>query len=581
MHSHVSSAEGEEARGRSREARAEDGTEYTVRPADPDAARELGRACGVGPAAAQVLLHRGLEDAPRARDFLEAKLSGLTPPGEMADRLAAADRLATAIRNRERIAVFGDYDVDGTTSAAILSGILRALGGDAVALVADRFAGGYGFSDEALARCRAIGARVIVTCDCGSSDHPRIAEAMGAGVDVIVVDHHLVPDESLPALAFLNPHRPDCGFPYKGLASAGLALSVGAAVRAQLGSSLDVRSWLDLVALGTVADVAPLDGDNRRLVRAGLRRLASNEARPGLAALREMAKLRAGTPIGAVDIAFRLAPRLNAAGRLGHSTVTLDLLQASSVEEARAVAARIEQLNEERKRIGEEVMEQALAQVREVYGEAPATGVVVAAEGWHRGVVGIVAARLVEQLGVPVACAGFDGAVGHGSVRGPEGARLHDALGASAAALESFGGHQAAAGFVLATRQLDAFRAAFGDATRVVERARSTRPTVDVEVDGTTFPLPTADDLMRLEPLGEANRAPVFALPRARVEARRVVGDRHLAVTLRVGRASLRAFGRNMARRLERLPETWSPVGELRPDTYRGDGSVELILAPE
>ncbi|MDQ3035779.1 MAG: DHH family phosphoesterase, partial [Myxococcota bacterium] len=243
---------------------------WELLPGDPSAASELGSALGVSPSIAQVLLHRGLGELSRAKEYLDPRLAGLTSPDAMVDREAAADRLARAIRCRERIAIFGDYDVDGTTSTAILAEAIEAMGGEVVALVASRFAGGYGFSAPALERVRATGAKLLVTCDCGSSDHERVEAARRAGIDVIVVDHHLVPTEPLPVIAFLNPHRPECGFPYKGLASAGLALSLAAAVRAQLGAKLDLRELLDLVALGTIADVAPLDGDNRRLVRAGL-----------------------------------------------------------------------------------------------------------------------------------------------------------------------------------------------------------------------------------------------------------------------------------------------------------------------
>lgn len=194
---------------------------------------------------------------------------------------AASQRLARACRAKERVAVFGDYDVDGTTSAAILGGILERLGADVRIFVANRFEGGYGFSRPALDRVLECSPSLIVTTDCGSSDHERIAHAKQQGVDVIVVDHHLVPDEPLPAFAFLNPHRPDCGFPYKGLCSGGLALSVGAGVRAALGAKMDLRPWLDLVALATIADVAPLDGDNRRLTKMGLKVLAHPRARCG------------------------------------------------------------------------------------------------------------------------------------------------------------------------------------------------------------------------------------------------------------------------------------------------------------
>ena len=556
------------------------GLSFELRSADPDAARELGRACGVGAATAQVLLHRGIADEARAKDFLTPRLAGLTPPDGMADRDIAADRIARAIRAGERIAVFGDYDVDGTTSAAILADVIEALGGDVVALVASRFDGGYGFSDRGLARCIEAGARLIVTCDCGSSDHERIAAARRQGIDVVVVDHHLVPAEPLPALAFLNPHRPECGFPYKGLASAGLALSVGAAVRAALRADLDLRSWLDLVALGTIADCAPLDGDNRRLVRAGLK-LLSEPRRPGVVALREVARM-APALTSAVDVAYRLAPRLNAAGRLGDPSITLALLRSRTPEEARGLAARIEQLNDERKAVERCTTELAVAQVVDVYGAEPTSGVVAAGQGWHRGVVGITAARLVERFDAPVIAISIDDGIGHGSCRAPDGFPLHDAVSRCAALLDAFGGHQAACGLTLRADRVDALRAAFADAcTRVAPNgvARSAR-LADVCLDGSVFDVPHARDLLGLEPLGEANAEPVFALRGARVEQKSAVGAEgaHLKLCLRVGRRSLWAFGYDLGPRLDRLTDTVDALGHVRLDTWRRGHAVELRL---
>jgi single-stranded-DNA-specific exonuclease len=553
---------------------------YRALPADPDAARELGRACSIGPAAAQVLLHRGYSEADAVADFLEARLSGLSSPDAMADRVVAVERIARAVSARERIVVFGDYDVDGTTSCALLADALEALGGDVCAMVASRYDGGYGFSDQALERCRAQGARLIVTCDCGSSDHERIEAARRDGIDVVVVDHHLVPDEPLPATAFINPHRPECGFPYKGLASVGLALSLAAGVRGQLGAQLDLRAWLDLVALGTVADVAPLDGDNRRLVRAGLRLLAAPEARPGVVALREVANVRPGTALGAVDIAFKLAPRLNAAGRLGDPTVTLDLLRARSLPEARAVAARIEQINEVRKAIGQRMADEAMAQVRDVYGPEPATGIVVASLGWNRGVVGIVAARLVDRFGVPVLCIALgDDGVGHGSARAPDEWSVYDALHHCRHLLSAFGGHRAAAGLSVPSDRVEALRQAFAKATAAAQGEEHARalPVVDVELDGATFPLPSQADMEQLEPLGAANLEPLFALRDVRVVDRRVVGEHHVKLGIELGKKRLSAFGPGMASRLDELARSTTLLGRLRPDTWAGRG-LELHL---
>jgi single-stranded-DNA-specific exonuclease len=254
--------------------------------------------------------------------------------------------------DRERVAVFGDYDCDGITSAAIMTEVLRALGGDVTPLLASRFDGGYGVSSAAAERIVGSGARVLVTCDCGSSDHASLDSLRARDIDTIVIDHHLVPDEPLPALAFLNPHRPDCGFSYKGLASCGLALSIGAALRAALGQKLDLRQWLDLVAIGTIADVAPLDGDNRALVRAGLGVIGTS-VRPGLRALAALAKIEGGSPLGAREVAFRIAPRINAPGRLGAPDLALRLLLARSDAEAGELAAQIEGISDRRRELQE------------------------------------------------------------------------------------------------------------------------------------------------------------------------------------------------------------------------------------
>lgn len=551
-----------------------------LRPVDPARAAALGRELGLGATIAQVLLHRGAADAASASAFLAPKLRDLSDPQSMCGLEAAVERIASAIERRERIVVFGDYDVDGTTSAAILALAIEAFGGEVRALVANRFEGGYGLSELALDRCLSLSPALLVTCDCGSSDHERIEAARKKGVDVIVVDHHLVPDRPLPALAFLNPHRDECGFPYKDLCSAGLALSIGAAVRAAVGSSLDVRPWLDLVALGTVADVMPLDGDNRRLVRAGLLRIASPRTRPGVLALREAARIRAGAPVGGVDIAFRLAPRLNAAGRLGDAELTLRLLSAGTLQEARMLAARIEQINQERRAIQEKISEEAIAQVLDVYGEQVDGGIVAAASGWHRGVVGIVAARLVERFNAPAVVIALEDGEGHGSCRTPEGFSIYDAVAACRSCLTKFGGHAAAAGLSLDAGRLEELRARFDDTCRQMRAALpplDATPHVDVVI-GDGYPLPSAAELAMLEPVGEGNAEPLFLLQGAQVEDVSVVGQGHLKLALRMGDRRLSAFGWELGDHSGEVGARVDLLGSLRPDSWRGGDAIELRI---
>src|SRR5580704_7050779 len=418
-----------------------------------DEASEVARALGLTRTTAAVLVARGLTDPAAIQRFLDPRLSQLTPPETMKDRAEAVVRIARAVRAKERICVFGDYDADGITAAALLTDVLRTLGAEVVPLLADRFDGGYGLSDRALARIIDAHPSLLITCDCGSTDHERLERARMAGIDAIVIDHHRVPESPLPAIAFLNPHRPGCTFAYKGLASVGLALSVGAGVRAALGIALDMRRWLDFVAIGTIGDVAPLDGDNRALVRAGLTLLASG-GRPGTRALMEIARCASGAPTGE-DVSFRLAPRINAPGRIAKPDHSLALLLATSDAEAERIAAEVEDLCTRRKEVERAVTAEALAMLEDpALASLPA--IVLGKQGWHPGVVGIVAGRLASRFGKPTIILALDGPRARGSVRGPAGFSVYDALGRVRDVLQSFGGHHAAAGVEMASERLEA-----------------------------------------------------------------------------------------------------------------------------
>jgi single-stranded-DNA-specific exonuclease len=389
-----------------------------------------------------------------------------------------------------------------------------------------------------------------------------------------------VPEERLPALAFLNPHRPECGFQYKGLASCGLVLSLGAAVRLSLGRKLDMRAWLDLVAIGTIADVAPLDGDNRALVRAGLAALGAPR-RPGLRALLRQAKLDAAAPLCAEDVAFRIAPRLNAPGRLGPPDAAIELMLASSEDQAELLAAQLEQASVERKAIQEKMIAEALEEIR-VEGFDERAALVIGRSGWNHGIVGIVAGRLADRFQRPVVVCGFDGNRGRGSVRGPSGARLHDALKQCQAALIRFGGHQAAAGVELELSHLGEFREAFEAAVT----ATSTLPKVDAEPDPGSRVWLSADDAPAnvladfelLEPCGLSNPAPELIVEARVLSAREVTGG-HLKLELELtGQGRLSAFGFSMGEHASLAGKTAVLSGRLRPDRYRGQGAVELRI---
>lgn len=533
---------------------------------------------GVTRTFAKVLAARGHVDVARTRAFLDPKLADLTPPEPMIDRDAAADRLASAVRAKERVVVFGDYDVDGITSCAVMTSALRALGGDVAPVLASRFDGGYGFSDRALARVLERSPSLIVTCDCGSSDHARIDDARRRGIDVVVIDHHLVPKDPLPAVAFLNPHRPECRFPFKHLASCGLALSLVAAVRTRLSVALDLKPLLDLVALGTIADVAPLVGDNRALTRAGLRRLATSP-RPGLEALVEIAGIPAAASISGDDVSFRLAPRINAPGRVGSPDAALELLLENDLARARQLAAVVERDCKTRREIERAVTAEAMAQV-EATGQREAPAIVVAADGWSIGVVGIVASRLVDAFGVPVVVVGLEGSEGRGSVRGPAGSRLHDALRRCDAALLGFGGHQAAAGLHVERKKVEELREAFASACVSCDASDGEvcDGRTDVEWDPSDDPWSVLVDCERLEPCGEGNPSPSIVISKAEIVSARVLKGAHLRLVARAGGRFIDAFGYELASKAPSRGARVELRGKLRRDDHRGRGAWELRM---
>ena len=542
------------------------------------AVRSLARELGTSLTLARHLSLRGFKGDELARRFLEPRLQHLTRPDGMVDRELAASRIATALQRREPIFVFGDYDCDGITATAILVEVLRALGGSVSYGLASRFSGGYGVSAHAVERILGSGAKLLLTCDCGSSDHENLARLREAGLDVIVIDHHLVPEKPLPVTAFLNPHRPECGFPYKGLASCGLALSIAAALRLAMGQKLDLRRWLDLVAIGTIADVAPLDGDNRALVRAGLKQLGENP-RPGLRALMDLAELDGLGPIVARDVAFRIAPRINAPGRLASPELSLELLLTQDREQAELLAREVEQVSTERKGQQEAMLAQAVEEIEAQGWQARAT-LTLGRQGWNHGIVGIVAGRLADQYQRPVIAIGFDGPLGRGSVRGPAGVKLHDALVRVQDCLLRFGGHQAAAGVEVELSRLSELRERFEE---VCSREAVSQTLSCVAPEAPVIELSPEDDLhdvlsdlLRLEPCGEANPRPELALLAKVVSAREVRGG-HLKLELEVeGGRRLSGFAAQQGALAQSLSGLVRVVGSLGPDRWRGGDAVEV-----
>jgi single-stranded-DNA-specific exonuclease len=546
---------------------------WRVPSVDEEVATALASSLGLRRLTARILLGRGVDAAGSGR-FLLPRLADLRTPEGIADLDRALERTMAAVLRGERIGVFGDYDVDGVTTAAVLTEALRALGGQVVVRVASRFSG-YGLGPAEAARYADEGCTLLLTGDCGTSDHEALALARSRGVDVVVIDHHQVPSGPTGAYALINPHRMDDRFAFKGMASCGVGFYLAAALRSRLrarghaaAEAFDPRTLLDLVALGTVADMVPLVAENRILVTAGLREL-STRRRPGLRALAALAELDPAAPITGTDVSFRLTPRLNAPGRLGEAQLALDLLLARDDAEAQRHAAAIDEINRERQRIQEEVWSAACRAADE---QGDAAALVVGAEGWHPGVVGIIAAKLVERYRRPAVVVGFSGDRGRGSARTLGGFDLHAAFEGCRGHLAAGGGHAAAAGLTIETSRFAAFREAFIALVRAHFTAGAAEPDAGVDAAAALgeIDLPQAEELSRLGPFGQANAEPIVALPGVVVRATRVVGQGHLQLTLAHDGAVMDAIGFGMAADAPSEGAALDVLASPEVDSYRG-----------
>lgn len=568
-----------------------------LRPVDDSVVGKLASALRVKAATARALAARGVVDPSEAQGFIEPRLAALRAPVGLAGMERAVGRIADAVVRGETIGVFGDYDVDGVTTAALLTTFLRASGAHVEAAVARRDAG-YGFTAMAAEDFATRGCRVIVTGDCGTSDLDAIRVANARGIEVIVVDHHTVPaaDTAHPAFALVNPFRHDSTFPFRGMASVGLMFYVAAALRTELRARdhyasrpmPDVRELLDFVALGTIADLVPLQHENRILTALGLRRLQSR-ARPGIAALLGVARVDVESVIDSRTIGWKLGPRINAPGRLGAAEPSLSLLLADE-STAAARAEALEAMNTERREIQGRVVDEAVARI-EADPELVGPAIVIAGEGWAPGVVGIVASKLVEKYGRPAFVIGVDPAtgLGRGSARTTAGVDLYKTLSAAKGSLDRYGGHAAAAGFTVQRGAVEQLREELAAAVSkshpqlasgsgpIAAAARE----VDAEVRLGDIDERLAQELANLGPFGQANPAPLLVTNNVRVTSVRRVGDgKHLKLTVEDDTHTVRqAIGFRLGEREvdvgARLDLAFVPT----ISTYQGRSNAELELA--
>jgi single-stranded-DNA-specific exonuclease len=563
-------------------------------PHDPEAIQRLAAALRVSPVVAQLLLNRQLQDPQAAQRFLAAPMSSLHEPSLLPGVRQAAERLHAAVRDGRRICVYGDYDVDGVTGTAVLVQALRLLNAPVEFYVPNRLEEGYGVNAEALRQIAQGGATVVITVDCGIASVAEADEARRLGLELIVTDHHEFKDRLPDAAALVHPRLPGGSYPFGGLSGAGVAFKVAWAL-CQLASggqrvTARLREYLldsmTLAALGAVADVVPLHDENRVFVRHGLARLRHTPS-PGLQALIESAGLNEKPAFSAADVGFSLAPRLNAAGRLGCARMAIELLTTPSRQRAADLARWLEEQNQKRQSLERAILKHAREMTAEFDLERT-SALVLASADWHGGLIGIVAGRLVELYARPVLLIALreGDAPGQGSGRSVPGFPLHEALQACSDSLVSHGGHAAAAGFKIHPGAVAGFRERFCDyaARHFVNGPPAPRLTIDAEVPLSALTPGLLEALAQLEPYGAGNPQPLLLAGGLQVagELRRMGGgERHLSFMVRQQGKELRVVAFGMA---DRADELMSAGGQCclvftpRLNEWQGRRSVELHL---
>ena len=527
---------------------------WEFRESDPNAVARMARDLSLQPLVARLLAQRGIGEPADARRFLSSSLSEIHDPFLMKGMAEAVERLARSVRNGERVCVYGDYDVDGVTSVALLTSFFRQIGLDCFYYIPNRLEEGYGLSEEGIQNAANRKADLIVTADCGTTAVEEALFCASLGIDLIITDHHTPGGSTPQAYALLNPMQHGCTFPFKSLAGVGVAFNLLIALRGELrrqghftaGEEPDLREYLDLVALGTVADIVPLLDENRIFVKHGLREL-SRGSRLGIRALKKVSGVGGAVDCGSVG--FRLAPRLNAAGRLEDATLGVELLLCDDPERAGSMAEELDASNTMRQSLEQAMLRDVLDVVKADPALRGRKSIVLASEKWHPGVVGIVASRIVDLYHRPTILIALQDGSGKGSGRSIPSFHLHDALKSCSEHLLKFGGHKYAAGLSIDESTLEAFVEQFDSVADGLLSPEDLKPQlmIDAELAPEEITLGTAELIASLGPFGMGNPTPVFAVRGALVEDRRVLKERHLKLRLDCGGARFDAIGFNMA----------------------------------
>jgi len=572
---------------------------WKIRPRQVEIQQRLSPHLGISPLLSQLLATRNITTPEEAEVFLSPKLSDLHSPFLMKDMEKAVKRISKAIKNREEIVLYGDYDVDGVTGVSLLLLFLRDTGARVSFFIPDRVEEGYGLHTEALKRIKKEGAKLIITVDCGISDVEQVKFAKQQGLEVIITDHHEVPGVVPPAHAILNPRQSDCGFPFNSLAGVGVVFNLLMALRRTLkdkgfweGRSVpNLKEYLDLVALGTIADVVPLIGENRMLVKYGLKELTQG-SRIGVKALKEVCGLTDAV-ITSYLVAFRLAPRINAPGRLSQARKSVTLLTTEDHQEAQEIALALEQENTKRQQIESRILKEACALIETDPQFKERNSIVLSSPEWNPGVIGICASRLLDRYYKPsvlISCDDKKG-IGKGSARSSESFHLYEGLQECEHLLTNYGGHHSAAGLTIELGKLEDFKSLFDAVVseNISEEEDIPSLEIDAEVSLNEVSEQLVKEIARLEPFGFCNPEPVFSSLSLDSYRSNVVGNGHLKLKIKEDSMLYDAIGFSLAEQFHpclQAPASSSPNGTgkikiaFRPqfNTWQGVTSVQLKI---
>ncbi len=549
---------------------------WFVNRTNPQFIKYLSATASISPVLAQILINRGLKTSAEISSFLNPSLSQLTDPFDIDGMQRAVERISVAAKTGEKVLVHGDYDVDGLTATAILVRALRMIGIDCDYFIPNRMAQGYGFKSSSVVRARQAGATLVITVDCGITSFEAATLCKQEGIDLIITDHHepatdhqsdnkhvTANNDTLPdAVAVVNPKLSGRATPASHLSGAGVALKLAHALSLSHNERISIDEFLDLAALGTMADIVPLTGENRCIVKEGLR-MINNGTRPGLRALIDVSGL-GGKTMRTGLLVFTLAPRINAAGRIDDANAVVRLLLTDSAEEAFDISLLLDKQNSERQRIEKEVHREALDQLKRK-GISPV--IVLGDKGWHQGVIGIAASRITEEFHRPVILLSFDGEVARGSARSIPAFDINRALSSCKDLLRAFGGHKQAAGLELEVKNISSFEERMNSSAREALTDNDFVPLleIDAQVEFSEITFNLTQELETLEPFGYGNPEPLLGSKGLEVVSPRIVKDNHLKMKLRQKSQSIDAIGFDMASWYENL---------------RGDSAVDAVFTP-